>query len=157
MLHYFYHFVSYRKEVSVESLAEFRLYLSRVLADIHRVAKDFARKEWNSGLSLSGRRAGFLKVPSKVSGQKRIWDLVLPIALLALMIGTTVGEVRHHHANFSPGPCPICHVSHQAIEPPVASARATILVPTGPGPEPQRYIFIASPAERHIAARAPPA
>jgi hypothetical protein len=98
-----------------------------------------------------------LKVPSKVSGQKRIWDLVLPIALLALMIGTTVGEVWHYHANFSPGTCPICHVSHQAIEPPVASDRATILVPTGPGPEPQRYTFVPSLAERHIAARAPPA
>jgi hypothetical protein len=100
---------------------------------------------------------GPLNVPSNVSGQKRLWYLVLPIALLALVIGTTVGELWHHHANFSPGTCPICHVSHQAIEAPEASARATILVPTGPGPEPERYSFTPSSAARHIAARAPPA
>jgi hypothetical protein len=91
-----------------------------------------------------------------MTGKKRIWFLVLPIVLLALVIGTTVGEAWHHHANFSPGTCPICHVSHQAIEPPVASASATVLVPTGPGPEPQGYLFTPSPAARHIAARAPP-
>ena len=74
--------------------------------------------------------------------QKRIWRLVFPIALLALVIGTTLGGVWHHHANFLADTCPICHLSHQAIEPPLASARVYILVPTGPGPEPQ---LLASP------------
>ncbi|HEX3967522.1 MAG TPA: hypothetical protein VHW70_06115 [Edaphobacter sp.] len=89
--------------------------------------------------------------------KKRIWRLLLPIALIVLLVGTTVGEVWHHHANFSPSTCPICHVSHQAIEPPVSGARAMTLIPSGPGPEPVHYRFIPSLAARHIAARAPPA
>jgi hypothetical protein len=96
-------------------------------------------------------------VPSNVSGQKRIWYFVLPIVLLALVMGTTVAGTWHHHANFSNDTCPICHVSQQAIEVPVASAHANILVPTETGPEPQRFTFMASSASRHIAARAPPA
>jgi len=98
-----------------------------------------------------------LRCRAKVSDQKQIWRLVLPIALLALVIGTTFGEVWHRHINSSAETCPICHLSHQAIEPPVASAGAHILFPTGPGPEPQHYSFTPSPAARHIPARAPPA
>ena len=95
-------------------------------------------------------------MPSNVSNTRRVLRLVLPIALIVLLLGTTVGEIGHHHAKFSPSTCPICHVSHQAVEPPVASARATILVPSGPGPEPERYRFTARLGASHIAARAPP-
>jgi len=89
--------------------------------------------------------------------QERFWrGLVLPIVLIALLLCTMVGEVGHHHANFSPSTCPICHVSHQAVEPPAASARTCVLIATGPGPELQAYRFTPSAATRHIAARAPP-
>ena len=98
-----------------------------------------------------------MKRPSKVSDQKQIWRVVFPIALLALVIGTTLGEVWHHHANSLPDTCPICQLSHQAIETPLATARVYILVPTGPGPEPQHYNFTPSPAARHIPVRGPPA
>jgi hypothetical protein len=100
---------------------------------------------------------GLLKCPSKLSEQKQIWRTVLPIALLVLVIGTTLGGVWHRHAISSPDACPICHLSHQAIEPTLASTRVYILVPTGPGPEPQHYSSILNPAARHIPARAPPA
>jgi hypothetical protein len=98
-----------------------------------------------------------LKFPSKVSDQKKIWRVLFPIALLALLLGTTLGEVWHHHANSLPDTCPICQLSHQAIEPPPTGARVYILVPTGPGPEPQLYNFIPRPVARHIPVRAPPA
>ncbi len=98
-----------------------------------------------------------MKCPSKVSDQKKIWRLMLPIALLALVLGTTLGEVWHHHANSLPDTCPICQLRHQAIEPPLTDARVYILVPTGPGPEPQLYNFAPSPVARHIPVRGPPA
>jgi hypothetical protein len=100
---------------------------------------------------------GASQCPSKVSDQKRIWRTVLPIALLVLVIGTTLRGVWHRHAISSAEACPICHLSHHAIEPTLASTRVYILVPTGPGPEPQRYSFILSPSTGHIPARAPPA
>ena len=100
---------------------------------------------------------GVRQCPSKVSEQKRIWRTVLPIALLVLVIGTTLGGVWHRHAISSPDACPICHLSHQAIEPTLTSTRVYILVPTGPGPEPQHDSVILSPAVGHIPARAPPA
>jgi hypothetical protein len=91
-----------------------------------------------------------------LSQEKRIWRLVIPIVLLAFVLGTTVGEIWHHHASFSSGACPICHVSHNAIEPPVASTRGTVLVPTGPVPELSGYSFTSRLSAQHIAARAPP-
>jgi hypothetical protein len=95
-------------------------------------------------------------VPSNLSNKKRIWRLVLPIVLLAFVLGTTVGEIWHHHASFSSDACPICHVSHDAIEPPVAIARGSVLVPTGPGPELPGCSLTSRLAAQHIAARAPP-
>lgn len=100
---------------------------------------------------------GVSQVPSKVPEQKRIWRAVLPIALLVLLIGTTLGGVWHRHAISSPDACPICHLSHEAIEPTLASTREYILVSTGPGPEPEHDSFILSPAAAHVPARAPPA
>ena len=107
--------------------------------------------------TLGTMYSGLVKCPSKVSERKRIWRTVLPIALLMLLIGTTLGGVWHRHAICSADACPICHLSHQAIAPTPASTRGYILVPTGPGPEPQHYSSILSPAAGHIPARAPPA
>jgi hypothetical protein len=112
---------------------------------------------WSFWTTLGTLYPGLVKCPSKVSEQKRIWRTVLPIALLVLVIGTTLGGVWHRHAISSPDACPICHLSHQAIEPALASTRVYILVPTGPGPEPQHYSSVLNPAAGHIPARAPPA
>jgi hypothetical protein len=92
-----------------------------------------------------------------VSGRKTIWRLVLPIALLALILGTTFGVVWHHHATSSPDNCPICHLSHQALEPAPASARISILIPAGAAPEFQNFEAVLTGTSRQIAARAPPA
>ena len=89
--------------------------------------------------------------------QLTVWRLVMPIALLALVIGTTLGEVWHRHVDTSPESCPICHLSHQAVEPATAAVRVEKLIPEGDGPEP----LIAAVSTRLIApelpARAPPA
>ena len=112
--------------------------------------------KWRIWSRLTTLHAGSLKVPSNLSDKKRIWRLVIPIVLLAFVLGTTVGEIWHHHASFSTGACPICHVSHDVIEPLVASTRGAVLVPTGPGPELSGCSFTSRLAAQHIAARAPP-
>ncbi|MGC2544596.1 MAG: hypothetical protein WA426_02025, partial [Silvibacterium sp.] len=101
--------------------------------------------------------AGTIKCPSKMPDQKRIRRLVLPIVILALMVGMTVGGVWHHHVNSSPDACPICHLIHQAIEPPHVDICATALVPLGTRLEPQYTSFTSSSNVRHIPSRAPPA
>jgi hypothetical protein len=89
-----------------------------------------------------------------MSDHKRIWRVLFPIALLVLVLGTTLGVVWHHHANSSPDTCLLCHLT---IEPSPAGIRACALVPAGAGPEPQFITFIAHPAARQVPARAPPA
>jgi hypothetical protein len=94
---------------------------------------------------------------SNVSDGRQIWRMVLPIALLALVLGATLGGIWHHHANAPADTCPICHLSHQVIAPPPASIRVGIPAPREPGPEPQRDNFSPSPTARRLPARAPPA
>lgn len=106
---------------------------------------------------LSKLNTGSRKCSSNVSSRKTIWRLVFPVALLALLIGTTLGVVWHHHASSSPDNCPICHLSHQAIEPALAGARVSVLIATGSAPEPQHLSFTATNSARHVPARAPPA
>jgi hypothetical protein len=91
--------------------------------------------------------------------QKRIFRFVLPIALLALVLGMTLGFAWHHHADSSSSTdnCPICHLSHQAIDTPTASVTLSAPAPTGPGPEPQYVVRPTSSAPRFIPARGPPA
>jgi hypothetical protein len=98
-----------------------------------------------------------MMLPGSGPDRKLGWRLVIPIAVLALVIGTTLGEVWHRHANTSPDNCPICHLSHQAAAPAVASARAEILVPEGPGPEPLVAAFVPRLVAHQMPARAPPA
>lgn len=88
--------------------------------------------------------------------RKSIGSLVVPIAILALVIGTTLGEVWHRHVNTSPENCPICHLSHQAVEPAVASVRSATLVPDGDGPELLQVILVRGHVVRRVPARAPP-
>ena len=74
---------------------------------------------------------------STVSDRRHIWRLVLPIALLALVLGATLGGIWHHHANAPADTCPICHLSHQAIAPAPASIRVGIPAPEGPDRSPK--------------------
>ncbi|HEX3987296.1 MAG TPA: hypothetical protein VHX13_11880 [Acidobacteriaceae bacterium] len=75
---------------------------------------------------------------------------------MALVIGTTMGEVWHRHVNTSSESCPICHFSHQAVAPAVASVRTEILVPRGPGPEPLEAASLSHLVAPQVPARAPP-
>lgn len=96
-------------------------------------------------------------MPGSGSNRKSAWSLVIPIAILALIIGTTLGEVWHRHVNTSPETCPICHLSHQAVEPAVASVCTEILIPDGPGLEPLESTSVPRLVAPQLPARAPPA
>jgi hypothetical protein len=85
---------------------------------------------------------------------KRTLRVVIPIALLALLLGSTLGAVWHHHANTSSDTCVLCHL---VIAPSVAGIGACVLVPKGAGPEPRYISFIARSDARQIPPRAPPA
>ncbi|MGB9030870.1 MAG: hypothetical protein WCC27_12185 [Acidobacteriaceae bacterium] len=90
--------------------------------------------------------------------RKSIWRLVTPIAVLALVIGTTLGDVCHHHdANTTPENCPICHLSHQAVESALPSVRVEILISEGLALEPQEVSSISNLVAPQVPARAPPA
>lgn len=41
---------------------------------------------------------------------KRTLRVLIPIALLVLLIGSTLGAVWHHHANTSSDACVLCHL-----------------------------------------------
>jgi hypothetical protein len=97
-------------------------------------------------------------LPGNGPNQKSIWRFVILIAVLALVIGTTLGDLFHHHdASNSPESCPICHLSHQAVESAVPSVRVEILVPEGRALEPQEAAPIPSLVTPQIPVRAPPA
>jgi hypothetical protein len=89
-----------------------------------------------------------------MSDQKQIWRLVVPLALLVLVLSTTLGVVWHHHVNSSSDTCLLCHL---AIAPSLAGIRGCVLVPVGAGPEAQYINLIAYSAPRLIPTRAPPA
>src|ERR1700679_3347245 len=96
-------------------------------------------------------------VPLKMSDRRRLWRLTLSVALLALVIGaTTLGMVWHDHAISSPDTCPICHLSHQTIEPSVVSVRVYTPVATDTSPEPRHINFTSSSDLLRIPPRAPP-
>ncbi len=92
-----------------------------------------------------------------MANRKRIWRLVLPMALLALVLGTTLSMVWDHHVDSSSDTCPICHLSHQAVDTPTATVRLSTPVATDPEAE-QLYVSAPSAATpRYIPARGPPA
>ncbi|MDW5265259.1 MULTISPECIES: hypothetical protein [Acidobacteriaceae] len=83
--------------------------------------------------------------------------MVVPIALLALLMCTTLGMVWHHHVNTAPDNCPICHLSHLVVEPSVPAIHVSVLPSTGIGLEPLNIRFMVDSSPRNIPARAPPA
>ncbi len=83
--------------------------------------------------------------------------MVVPIALLALLMCTTLGMVWHHHVNTTPDNCPICHLSHLVVEPSVPGVQVSALPPTGIGLEPLDIHSNVNSAPKIIPARAPPA
>ena len=94
------------------------------------------------------------RVGLKMSDQKRIWRVVVPLALLVLLLGATLGAVWHHHVNSASDTCSLCHL---VIAPTVAGIRACALVPIGAGPIPHYINFLAQAASPQIPARGPPA
>jgi len=89
-------------------------------------------------------------------GSTRLW--VLPVTLLALLlVGMTVTSVVwHHHDGAAESACPICHLSHQAIDTPAAANHAPTLALVAPTPEPGDAGLAPCPAVRRVPARAPP-
>lgn len=95
-------------------------------------------------------------LPRNGLNRKSIWRLVVPIAVLALVVGMTLGEAWHRHIQTSPENCTICHLSHQAVEPAVVAVCTEIFVPEGPGPEPLQAPSLAGMVAPRVPARAPP-
>jgi len=83
--------------------------------------------------------------------------LVLPIVLLALLlVGMTTGSVWHHHSGASESTCPICHLSHQPIDRPLATDQTPAFALIAPTPEPGAFGLAPNPEVRRLPARAPP-
>ena len=84
--------------------------------------------------------------------------MVVPVALFSrcLLLSMTLGSVWHHHANSSETNCPICHLSHQPVDRPLASDRTPTLAAVGPRMKPQDPDFVLSRVTERIPARAPP-
>jgi hypothetical protein len=83
--------------------------------------------------------------------------MVVPIALLALLMCTTLGMVWHNHVNTTPDNCPMCHLSHMAVEPSAPAVKVSALPPTGIGLEPLDIHSVVHSSPRDIPERAPPA
>jgi len=98
-----------------------------------------------------------MTLPCKGAGRNPAWRLVVPIAILTLILGTTLGEIWHRHVNTSSETCPICHLSHQAVEPAVPTVRAGLLIPEGPALESQEVFSVSRSGAPRVPARAPPA
>lgn len=84
----------------------------------------------------------------------RMWYVVLPLVLIALLMATTMGMVWHHHDRNSADGCTLCHL---AIVPAVAGAGVCEPVVTA-----AEYAVRDDGFEPHFAAdempaRAPPA
>ena len=85
--------------------------------------------------------------------------LVVPVALLALLlVGMTLGSVvwHHHDGSATESSCPICHLSHQPIDRPIAPNQVPTFVLVAPTPEPRNVGMAPRPTIRRVPARAPP-
>jgi hypothetical protein len=56
----------------------------------------------------------------------RVWRFFVPVALIVLVLTTTMGMVWHHHDGYSGDQCRLCHL---ALSPAVANADACEVVP----------------------------
>jgi hypothetical protein len=93
---------------------------------------------------------------SSMRERRAIRYLVVPIALLALLLVVTLGGMWHHHAGSFDANCPICHLSHQPIERPLAAHRAPTLALLEHTPEAQETGPAPTVVFRRLPARAPP-
>jgi hypothetical protein len=94
---------------------------------------------------------------STKSDRKPIWHLIVPMAILALVLGSTLGMVWHQHVDSASDTCPICHMSHQAVEASVADVHLRALVLTDDEFAPQPISFPPSFTPRLTPPRGPPA
>ncbi len=92
----------------------------------------------------------------KMSHQVRLWRLVLPMAILLLLVGTTASAVWHYHTGLVADNCPICHMSHQTVGPSVAHVTVYRPVRMGSRPEPQTVHLVEDCVPCDVPARAPP-
>jgi hypothetical protein len=97
---------------------------------------------------------GPLSTTSNMADRKRIWRVVVPMVLLVLLLGATLGTVWHHHADSAADTCSLCHL---VIAPAVAGISACHLIPVGAGPVSHYLNFISQSVPPQIPARAPPA
>ena len=94
---------------------------------------------------------------SMVSKRQKAPYWAAPVVLLALLVlSMTIGSLWHHHAGSSEAACPICHLSHQSVEPPQTGDRTPALAVVEFYTEPHSVPFVAAQVDERVPARAPP-
>ncbi len=92
-----------------------------------------------------------------MSNPRQFRYVAVALLLVALLVvATTAGNLWHNHRGSSETNCPICHLSHQPIERPLAAVRAPVLALLGAPPEPRDPGFVPAPFSQRVPARAPP-
>jgi hypothetical protein len=86
--------------------------------------------------------------------QSRIWRVIVPVVLIAVVMATSFGMAWHDHDHCSSVQCALCHL---VTAPPIAAALVHAPVFTGAGPVPQSNQTVARLIARQVPARAPPA
>ena len=84
----------------------------------------------------------------------RILRVVLPVALIAVVMVTTLGMVCHHHGQCSAARCTLCHL---AIDSPADGIGDCGLVPHSQAPLAYRESLISHLSVFDLSSRAPPA
>lgn len=83
---------------------------------------------------------------------------VLPalVLLLALVAGTAIGTLCHHHGQDPTADCAICHTGHAAVVEPGSSHWLPGFEPLGRSLLPEEPSSVTGPAARRTPSRAPP-
>jgi hypothetical protein len=82
---------------------------------------------------------------------------VVLLLIALLVVSTTTGALWHHHVNSHEAACPICHMSHTPVTPPLVASSTPDLAQLGWQPELQQLGVAPAPSVRCVPARAPPA
>ena len=94
-----------------------------------------------------------LQVKKAMPDWTRVWRVIIPLALIVLVLATTMGMVWHHHDRYSADRCTLCHL---AIAPAVEQSASQGLATATPEHPVKQQGFVSRCAADEKPARAPP-